>query len=143
MQLVHPETTESERRLGALVHIAAIFGPIWLPLAAWFVFRRTSAYVAAHAWQEVRDAIFWKGLLLVIGIVSISISITRLIHHFQTEWREFSWQEVALRFAISLVVLAVLWLWNLVQALMQAGAALKGQWPKRALRRMERQQEST
>ncbi len=124
--------------MGALVHIGAIFGPIWLPLAAWFVLRRSSAFVAAHAWQEFREAILWKGFLLVIGIVSLSITITRLIHHFQTEWREFSWQEVALRVAISLTVFAVLWVWNLVQALMHARAALRGMWPKLALREMVR-----
>lgn len=140
MELAHPETTPGERRLGALVHFAGIVGPIWLPLAAWFLFQRRSAFVAAHAWQEFRDAIFWKGLLLVIGAVSISISIARLIHHIQTEWREFSWEEIAIRVAISLVLFAVLWIWNLVQALMQARSALKGRWPKRALRQLARQQ---
>jgi hypothetical protein len=128
------DTTQTERRLGALVHIGGIFGPIWLPLAAWFAFRRKSAFVAAHAWQEFRGAIFWKALLLGMAVVSLSISITRLVYHFQTEWREFTWQELALRVAISLFVLAALWVWNLVQALVQARAALQGVWPKRARR---------
>lgn len=129
-----PPTTDNERRLGALVHIGAIFAPLWLPFAVWGLTRDKAPYVAAHAWQEFRDAILWKGLLLVVAVISLSFTLVRLVHHYQTEWREVSWQEIALRVVVSLGVLAVLWVWNLVQALAAARAAYKGVWPKRALR---------
>lgn len=119
-----------ERGLGALVHLLGIVGPIWLPLAAWAVFKPFSAYVSAHAWREFRDAIIWKGFLLIVMVVSLSLSLARIVHHFQTGWQEFSWQEVAIRAVISLVVFCALWTWNLVQAVLAARAAWKGRWPK-------------
>lgn len=134
MKPAQPPTSDHERRLGALVHIGAIFGPLWIPLAVWGATRNTLPYVAAHAWQEFRDAILWKGLLLVVAVISLSFTLVRLVHHYQTDWREVSWQEIALRVAISLAVLAILWVWNLVQALAAARAAYKGIWPKRALK---------
>lgn len=132
------EPSARERTFGALVHLGGIVGPLWIPLAVWIAVRGSSPFIAAHAWQEFRDAIVWKAGLLVVGLVSLSFTITRLVHHYQTEWREFSWQEVAGRAIVSVAVFGVLWVWNLVQAVAQARTAQRGVWPKRSLRARER-----
>ncbi|MBI5706868.1 MAG: hypothetical protein HZC36_07750 [Armatimonadetes bacterium] len=116
--------------MGALVHLLGIVGPIWLPLLAWAFAKPFSAFVSAHAWRELRDAMVWKAFLLLVMAVSLSFSVARIVHHFQTGWQEFSWEEVATRAAISLAVFLVLWTWNLVQAILAARAAWMGRWPK-------------
>ncbi|MFM9873390.1 MAG: hypothetical protein ACKVQS_07995 [Fimbriimonadaceae bacterium] len=138
-----PETTPAERNTAALIHIVSIFTPLWVPALAWFFYRNTSRFISSHAWQEIVDGIFWKALLLLVMLVSLCFTITRLIYHYQTNWQNFSWQELLIRIAISLAIFGTLFTWNLIQALNQARKARAGIWPKRELKKLAKSQNSS
>jgi len=95
------------------------------------IFRPVSPFIAAHAWHEFRDGLIWKGILLLLGTVSLGFTLVRLSFHYQTDWREFTWSEIAVRVLLGLTVLLVLSLWNLLQAFNQARRAWVGEWPRR------------
>lgn len=130
-----PEPTPGERRIAAAIHVAGIFAPLWVPAIAYAVARSQSRFVAAHAWQEVVEGLLWKALLLVVMISSLIWTATRLVHHIQTGFAEWTWQELLFKLLISITVFVSLFLWNLIQALLQARSALKGKWTRRELRR--------
>ncbi len=133
-----PSPNDRERQVATAIHVAGIFAPLWLPIVAYFIARPKSEFVAAHALQEVIDGIVWKALLLLTMIGGLAWSIVRLVHHFQTDFKEFSWQEVAWRVVFSVTLFSILFIWNLVQALIQANRAWKGQWTRRAVRAYEK-----
>lgn len=133
-----PETTPSERNTAALIHVISIVTPLWVPAIAWFMHRKTSRFIASHAWQEIVDGIFWKALLLLVMLGGLGVTISRLIYHFQTNWETFTWQEILIRLAISVTIFLILFTWNLVQALNQARKARAGIWPKRELKKLAR-----
>lgn len=138
-----PETTPSERNTAALIHIISIFTPLWVPALAWLYYRNSSRFISSHSWQEIVDGIVWKALLLIVMLVSLGFTISRLIYHFQTNWETFSWQELLIRLAISVTVFVTLFTWNLIQALNQARKARAGIWPKRELKKLAKQADST
>lgn len=131
-----PETTPHERSAAAAIHLAGIFAPLWVPALCWFAFRKSSRFIASHAWQEIVDGILWKALLLVAMLGSLAWTLIRLAHHIQTNWKEFTWQELALKAGVSLALMATLFVWNLIQAVLQAKKAHAGQWPKRELKKI-------
>lgn len=132
----HPAVTDTERRSAALVHLAGIVAPLWLPGVIWAVSRKKSRYVAAHAWQEFWDGIIWKGILLLVMLASVTWTVVRLVYHINTKFAEWNWDEMLWKVIVSVVVFVTLWLWNLVQALVQSSRAWKGQWPKRELKKL-------
>ena len=136
-------TTDRERQIAALAHISGTFFPLWVPFLIYVAAKqRQSRFVAAHAWQEVMDGLIWKGILLILMIASLTLTVIRLIYHFQTEWRDFNWSEVLIRIGISLVVIGSIWVWNLIQALVQTRQAYKGVWPNRELKKLAKESTS-
>lgn len=133
-----PTPTDRERQVATAIHISGIFAPLWVPIVAYFIAKPKSDFVAAHAIQEVVDGIVWKALLLLVMIGGLIWSIVRLVHHWQTDWVEFSWQEVALRLVFSVTLFCILFTWNLIQACIQARRAWQGQWTRRAVRAYEK-----
>lgn len=135
-----PEPTKHEKNVAALIHIAGIFAPLWLPFVAYAVTKSSSKFISSHAWQEAIEGIVWKALLLLVMIVSLSWTAVRLVYHFQTNWETFNWGEVAFRLILSIAIFGSLFLWNLIQALNQARKAWAGQWPKRVMKQLAKAQ---
>lgn len=129
---------DGERKLAALVHVGSIFGPLWVPLIAWFWQRRKSEYVAAHAWQAIRDLLFLNVILVTIGLISLVMTITSINQHYQEGWENFSIWPVLVKFAVVWIIVAILGLINTVQSVIQAMKALRGDWPRHSIRAAKR-----
>ncbi len=130
-----PQPTPGERRTAAAIHLAGIFAPLWVPAIAWLVMRSQSRFIAAHAWQEVVDGLIWKATLLFSMIASLIWTVTRLVYHFQTGFAEWTWQEMLVKLVVSVGIFLTLFIWNLVQAILQARSAWNGKWTRREIRR--------
>ncbi len=128
---VEPIPAPHEKRMAALMHVAAIFAPIWGPLVGAAVAGR-SRYVRAHALQALYETLLLNLLLGVAMVCSLIYSISRLWYHYQTDWQHFSWTEFLLRFAIGWLILGLLALINAVLSIRAAVKANAGVWPKRA-----------
>lgn len=124
-----PPVRPVDRQLGAAVRLAGVIGPLWLPLVAWAVLRPVSSFAAAHAWHEFRDGLVWKGILLVVMVVSLILTLVRLNFHIASNWTQFSWGELLIRAGLTVLVLGTLFVVNLFQAVFQARRAYQGQWP--------------
>jgi hypothetical protein len=137
-----PESTANERKTAAAIHLAGIFAPLWVPLIAYFYFRNSSRFIASHAWQEVIDGVVWKAILLLTTIGSLAWTAVRLAHHINTNWVDFTWQEMLTKLGISLAIFLTLSAWNIVQAIIQARKAWVGTWPKRELKKLAKNEPS-
>ena len=113
------------------MHLATIPAPVWGPLVGLAVVPR-SRYVRAHALQALYETVVLNVLLAVTMTCSLIYTLTRLWHHYQTGWVEFSWTEFLLRFAIGWLLLGLLAVINGIQAIRAAGRANAGVWPKQA-----------
>src|SRR5688572_27805737 len=127
--LVEPTLEENEKRMAALMHLATIPAPIWGPLVGLAISPK-SRFVRAHALQALYETLLLNLLLGIAMICSLIYSITRLWHHYQTDWVNFSWTEFLLRFAVGWLLLGTLWLINCIQALRAAARANAGTWPR-------------
>jgi hypothetical protein len=125
--------TRTERLWAAATHLATIPAPFLAPVAAILV-QRKSRFVVSHALQALYEFLVWKAILAVAMLGSFVYTLTRLWHHYQTDWREFSLTEFALRFLAGLVILAVIGFVNTVQSLIAAKRAYTGTWPKQSQR---------
>jgi hypothetical protein len=101
-----------------------------MPLIAFFLARGKSRFVASHALRATFETIVLNAILFTITAVGLIYSAVRLIYHFQTNWVEFSWQEVVIRFGIGIAIWLVLQGWNIVQSVGQAIKAYQGKEPK-------------
>ena len=125
------EADKPDRSWAAAVHVSSIFWPLIGPIVGWAVFNKSRPFVAAHAKQALMEAIVLNVTLFLMGLVSLTYTIVRIVHFIQTNWRDFSWQEFLLRFIIGFIVLGLLELINIAISINQARTAWKGQWPKR------------
>lgn len=135
----HPPTTSTERTVASMIHIAGIVAPLWVPLLAWFIHRKTSRFIASHAWQEVVDGIVWKGIFLLALVFSLVRGAIFLVNQFQSNWENFSWVALGWQFGTGVAITLGLFIWNFGQALNQANKARKGYWPKRELKKQAKQ----
>lgn len=129
--MILPDPTEKEMHLARAMHIASIFTPLWVPFVVWILTPKQMKFLRAHARLAAFDGIIWKAIFLVLAVISLTITIITLIHHFSTQWQDFEWSQVIWRVVISLLVLGTLFTVNLVQSIKQAFDAKKGLWPKR------------
>jgi uncharacterized membrane protein len=123
------ECSATERRLAAAMHLCTIPAPFVAPAVA-LVVARKSDYLKAHAWQSLKEFIVWKLALVLLLALSLSYSVSRIWHHYQSDWSEFSIWEFLLRFAAGWLFLTVLGGINTVQAVVAAHKAHCGTWPK-------------
>lgn len=129
--MILPDPTERERQLARAMHIASIFTPLWVPFVVWMLTPKEMKFLRAHSRLAAFDGIIWKAIFLLLAVISITVTIITLIHHFSTQWRDFEWSQVIWRALITLFVLGSLFIVNLVQSIKQAFDAKKGIWPKR------------
>ena len=128
---VTAETSTTDRGWAAAVHIASIPWPLIGPFVGWLLFRKRSAFVAAHAKQALFETIILNLGLFVVGLASFTYTVTRIVHYAQTNWQDFSWQEFLIRFLVGWILLALLGLFNLVWSVKQAWDAWRGKVPRR------------
>ncbi len=122
--------TPNEKNRAALTHALSIFFPLWVPAIIYAVHRDSSRFVRAHALQAIYEGIVWKAILLFAMLASLGFTIYRAVYHIQTRGENFSWEEVAIRVVISVVVIATLFLINTAQSMIQVYQARAGKWPK-------------
>lgn len=134
--ILNPPVTDRERQLATLMHAASVFTPLWLPFIVWAVASRSNVpFLTAHSRQAAFEGIYWKAFLLFLMVVSLGFTVARLVYHYNTQWQELTWQEGLFRVLISIIVFVALWVFNLVQSVLQARSAYKGVWPKRERKR--------
>jgi len=121
--------TLAERRSAGLLHLATIPAPIVAPVVALALSRR-SRYLSAHALQSLYGTLALNLMLGAALLVSFGYTLSRLWHHYQTDWREFSLVEFLVRFAIGWAILALLAAVNAILAVRDALRAYRGDWPK-------------
>jgi hypothetical protein len=129
MKLMDEKITDADKRWATLTHLATIPAPFIAPIVSLAIFRK-SRYVCAHALQALYEHLFLKIFLALALVCSFTYSLTRLWHHYQTDWKEFSWTEFLIRFVVGFLILALLELINAIQAVYAASKANKGVWPK-------------
>jgi hypothetical protein len=127
-----------ERAVAAGIHLISIPAPLWGPLIAGFVMKSRSRFAEVHAWKALKEYIILSAALLVWGIGSLIYTITRLVHHFQTNWAEFSWWEVALRIGLSWGILFLLGIITAILSIGQAIKAFQGSWPKSEIKKSQK-----
>jgi uncharacterized Tic20 family protein len=132
------EPHKRETLMGAAVHIISIFSPLWGPLIAWALFRNSLRFVAAHAWSALVEFILLKAALLVAGGISLGFTIASLIHHSQTNWKDFSWAPIITKVVITCLILLILGGITTILSLRQALLAYNGHWPPRDVKKAQR-----
>ncbi|MBS1714144.1 MAG: DUF4870 domain-containing protein [Armatimonadetes bacterium] len=123
--------TPFDRGWAAAVHVASIPWPLIGPLVGWALFHRKSRYVASHAKQALLETIVLNLGLFIVGLASFCYTVVRVVHYFQTNWADFSWQEFLVRFLVGWILLALLQVFNVVWSVKQAVDAWRGKLPKR------------
>ena len=123
------EPSVADRRLAALLHLGTIPAPIVAPIVGICLFRK-NRYVTAHALQCLYETLVLNILLGIAIVASFTYTLTRLWHHYQTDWQNFSLTEFLLRFLVGWLLLGLLALINTIQALRAAAKANGGAWPK-------------
>jgi uncharacterized membrane protein len=138
--LAKPE--QNERTTAALVHVGAIFVPIWIPLIAYLVTRKDREFVAAHARQSLVETLVLNVLIGIAMLGSLCYTVVGLYTLWQggvenIDWSEVVWQSL-LRLGVWWLVMGVLWLINTIVSVRQALQAHRGEWPRSARRRAAR-----
>lgn len=141
-ELYKPE--QGDKTTAAAVHIGAIFAPIWVPLIAWIVTGKNKKFVAAHARQSLTETLVLNILIGIAMIASLSYTAWRIYSLYQqgfenVDWGPVIWQSV-LRIGIWWLAMGILWVINLVVSIRQAMQALRGEWPKSAVKRAAREE---
>lgn len=137
-QVVLHEPQQTDRTTAAAVHIGAIFAPLIVPIVAYVVTRNKREFVAAHARQSLTETIVLNVLLGAAMLCSTAYTVWRLWNFYQNDWQDFSIWEFIVRFIVGWVLLGILWVVNLIVSIVQALQALRGKWPRSAVRRLTR-----
>jgi uncharacterized Tic20 family protein len=124
------EPTHTERSTAALMHVSSLFAPILAPAAVYVISRKKSEFVAAHSLRAIKEWLVLNVSLLVVGAVSLSYTIYRLIDLYNKNWEGFSIWEFLLRFLIGYILLSILGFFMAIITIGQALQAYKGRWPK-------------
>lgn len=125
-----------ERHLAAATHVLSIWFPYLAPIIAYFLFRRTSKFVASHALQALFEALILSIVLVVAGAISIAFTIAKVWELVQTRGQSFSWDlvwQAALKAVATWIILGVISLWYTVASILQAIQAYQGRWKPRFL----------
>lgn len=117
-----------ERVMACVGHALGVFGPMWLPLVAFAVFRPFSRYAARHALRAGLDNIILDLCLFVlttIGIVWWIVQIFTTVANGQP----FDWMQALVRFSLVVTLWLALQFWNMVQAVLWMQKAWRGEDP--------------
>jgi uncharacterized membrane protein len=122
-------TSAADRRLAALLHLSCIPAPIVAPVVGICLFRR-NRFVTAHALQCLYETLVLNILLGIAILASFAYTLSRLWHHYQTGWQDFSLVEFGLRFLVGWLALGILAGINTLLAIRAALRANGGAWPR-------------
>ncbi|MBS1708558.1 MAG: DUF4870 domain-containing protein [Armatimonadetes bacterium] len=120
---------QDERILAAANHVASIFFPFVGPLVFWAVGLVASKYVAYHARVALLEAIVLKAATVLVGIVSLILTIGKLKELIDTNGASFSWDlvwQAALKFVVLWALFFVAEAVTAVRSLFQARDAYRG-----------------
>ncbi|MCC7434549.1 MAG: hypothetical protein IT363_07675 [Methanoregulaceae archaeon] len=115
---------ESDRKLGGLVHLAAIPAPFWGPAVALILFGRRP-FVRYQAYKALIEQLV--AIAVTITIFAISIGLT--IYQFTQNGFDLSkidWVQVIIKSLIVWLLLALFNLWNVINAIRDASTAYRG-----------------
>lgn len=125
---MEPTQDRSERTYAMLAHASGIFFPFLGPFAV-LIFQWRSRFVKAHALHALIGIFLLDAFLLLLGAISLTISIMTLYRHYQENWENFNIWHVILRSAITWAILALIGLCNTILNLVQAVRAWNGKPP--------------
>jgi uncharacterized membrane protein len=133
---------QNERTTAALVHVGAIFVPMWVPLIAYLVTRKDREFVAAHARQSLVETLVLNVLIGIAMVASFCFTLWTAYNLYQSglenvDWWDVTWRAL-LRIGFWWLVMGVLWLINTVVSVRQALQAHRGEWPRSVRKRMAR-----
>lgn len=122
-------TSKTDRRLGALVHIASIPAPYAGPLIA-LVVAGGRPFVRYQAVRALVGQVLAGLLTFVVIATSLSITIYQLV---QTgfDLSEINWWQVLIKSVVVWLALVLFGLWNTLTALREAFVAHQGNLPRR------------
>lgn len=120
---------DSDRKLGGLVHVAAIPAPFWGPVVAIILFggRPFVRYQALKALIEQMVAI---AVTITIFAISIGITIYQLAQN-GFDLTKIDWIQVIVKSLMVWLLLALFNLWNIINAIRDASTAYRGVIPTR------------
>jgi uncharacterized Tic20 family protein len=124
------DPTHSERTTAAMMHVGSLFAPILAPAVVYVLSRNRSQFVAAHSLGAIKEWLVLNISLLVIGCISLSYTIYRLVDLYNKNWEGFSISEFLLRFLIGYILLSILGFFMAIITIGQALQAYRGRWPK-------------
>jgi|CXWL01.1.fsa_nt_gi hypothetical protein len=133
-QLPIPELRE--RNLAAASHVSSIFFPIIGPAVAIAISHKRFPFVKCHALSALLDEIILKAILFVGAIVSITMTVYRIIDHYNTKGTTVEWADIwpiLIRMGITWIALLLLGLFLTIQSIIQAVRASKGIWPTKGI----------
>ncbi len=123
------ETTDTDRRLGALVCLAAIPAPYAGPLIGLVVAGRRP-FVRYHAVRALVGQLIAGMLTFMVIATSLSFTVYQLV---QTgfDLSQINWWQVLFKSVAVWLALALFGLWNTLTSLREAYAANQGVLPRR------------
>lgn len=121
--------TDNDRKVGGLVHLAAIPAPFWGPAIALVLFgkRPFVRYQAVKALIEQMVAI---AVTITIFAISIGITIYQLAQN-GFDLTKIDWIQVIVKSLMIWLLLALFNLWNIINAIRDASTAYRGVIPAR------------
>lgn len=124
--ITRPVTTGAERTAGAVAHISAIFFPFLGPGVVWLTQRGRSRFAAEHAIHAVLDDLFAKVLLVVIGAISLTLTILQVVRVYNEGFETLDWKAAILKFLVFWLIFLALGAWNTLSSILHAIRAYRG-----------------
>ena len=123
-----PMPTKQERVFACLGHVLAVFGPLWLPLVAFFALRPFSRFAARHALRAGLDNIVIEAALFLLTTAGIIWWIVQLFTTVANH-QPFDFGQAIIRFILVVSLWLCLQFWNMVQAVIWIHKAWRGEDP--------------
>jgi hypothetical protein len=136
---VLPTPEQNDRYLAGGMHLASIFFPILAPTLTYFLAGK-SKFVKTHSYQAIFETLILKASVFIVGAISLTYSLVTLWNHYQKDdWENFSWATMAVKFIAGFVLFAILELFNTIISIRQAIRAFQGEWPRREVKKAQKQ----
>lgn len=123
---VAPAPTGPERTAGALAHVSAIFFPFIGPGVVWLTQRGRSRFASEHAVHAILDDLFAKVLLVVIGAISLTLTIMQVVRVYNEGFETLDWKAAIAKFLLFWLIFVGLGLWNTISSILHALRAFRG-----------------
>lgn len=121
--------TDNDRKVGGLVHLAAIPAPFWGPAIALVLFNRRP-YVRYQALKALIEQVVAIAVTITIFVISLGINIYQFSQN-GFDLSKIDWIQVIIKSLVVWLLLAMFNLWNLINAIRDASTAYRGVIPAR------------